>query len=247
MLFDMKKKVVLFGCGFLSGACVAGFICTSALFISPSEEPAVAQPITVVSPTPAQASVTETRVVAENPETQSLDLDPVFMPEESSPVQLEAVEAEMVVSPLLPEVIAERRARRQEALAKRREVERAAAKVRQDFLVSVDPTFLSEEQNAVHESYTQALALCDEIQNELVERGAEMTSEERIARRRELREAQQLVSEQAESERTLLLEAVARSMGLEGEEPQSFVETVSQVISVTENQGSPRRRPGRRR
>lgn len=75
-----------------------------------------------------------------------------------------------------------------------------------------------------------------------------MTSDERIARRHELREAQQIIAEQSAAERTLLLEAVARSMGLEGDDPQSFVETVSQVISVTEErQPYERRRPGRRR
>lgn len=245
----MKQNLLFLGGGFLSGAGATALAYTLLIFSPPSsvESPASAPVVPVVRTAPAvHASPESTR--------PALEPDPVEVAAPSAapvagdvePPQVVTVEAETVVEavPLASEIVAERRARFL-AMAQER---RAADRERSDFLISVDPALLTEEQTGSHQAYAQLAVRCGEIRELLADQAGELSAEERAALQREFRETQQELAVHAVTERQALFEAVARAMGLEGEEPAAFAETMFRVISVTEPPRNPsHRRPGRRR
>ena len=129
------------------------------------------------------------------------------------------------------------------ALQRRRESIRAARKAaadnRQDFLDSVDVTYLTEEQRKTHVAYADALAARQEARERMAaarRTGAAVSDEDRA----QLQAAERVIRKQGEAERTVLLEAAARSVGVEGaEDLKRFRETISVIIEATrEPEGS---------
>ena len=123
------------------------------------------------------------------------------------------------------------------ALQRRRESIRAARKAaadnRQDFLDSVDVTYLTEEQRKTHVAYADALAARQEARERMVaarRTGAAVSDADRA----QLQAAERVIREQGEAERTVLLEAAARSVGVEGaEDLKRFRETISVIFEAT--------------
>lgn len=103
---------------------------------------------------------------------------------------------------------------------------------RQNFLETVDPALLSEDERILHQAFTAALAARTELRAAVraaTERGEPVAETDRDA----LRDAERAVRKQAEAERTLLLRAAARSLGLEGEAVEGFQQTVEDICSAT--------------
>ncbi|MBQ0031683.1 MAG: hypothetical protein KBT68_02650, partial [bacterium] len=123
------------------------------------------------------------------------------------------------------------------ALQRRRESIRAARKAaadnRQDLLDSVDITYLTEEQRKTHAAYADALAARQEAQERMAaarRTGAAVSDEDRA----QLQAAERVIREQGEAERAVLLEAAARSVGVEGaEDLKRFRETISVIFEAT--------------
>lgn len=249
----MKQNLLFLGGGFLSGAGATALAYTLLIFSPPSsvESPASAPAVPVVRTAPAvHASPESTRPALEPDPVEVAAPSAAPVAGDAEPPQVVTVEAETVVEavPLAPEIVAERRARFLAMAQERRAAERAADRERCDFLTSVDPALLTEEQTGSHQAYAQLAVRCGEIRELLADQAGELSAEERAALQREFRETQQALAAHAVTERQALFEAVARAMGLEGEEPAAFAETMFQVISVTEPPRNPsHRRPGRRR
>ncbi len=123
-----------------------------------------------------------------------------------------------------------------EALVRRRQ-ERLDARQREqgrrrDFLEAVDPALMSEDEQRLHREFTDALAARMELRETVrkaVERGEPVSEGDHAA----LREAERAVRQRAAAERTLLLRAAARSLGLEDEAIDGFQQTVEDICSAT--------------
>ena len=123
------------------------------------------------------------------------------------------------------------------ALQRRRESIRAAWKAaadnRQEFLDSIDLSFLTEEQRKTHVAYADALAARQEARERITAawlKGAEVSD----ADRRQLQTAERVIREQGAAERAALFEAAARSVGVEGaEDLKRFRETISSIFEAT--------------
>ena len=123
------------------------------------------------------------------------------------------------------------------ALQRRRESIRAARKAaaadRQDFLDSIDVSYLTEEQRKTHVAYADALAARQEARERMAaarRTGAAISDEDRA----QLQAAERVIREQGEAERAALFEAAARSVGVEGaEDLKRFRETISAIFEVT--------------
>ena len=123
------------------------------------------------------------------------------------------------------------------ALQRRRESIRAARKAaadsRQDFLDSIDVSFLTEEQRKTHVAYADALAAQQEARERMAaarRTGAVVSDADRV----QLQAAERVIREQGEDERAALLEAAARSVGVEGaEDLKRFRETISAIFEAT--------------
>ena len=104
---------------------------------------------------------------------------------------------------------------------------------RDAFLGSINPDFLTPEQQETHRRFTEALAAQQEALariQELEANGGEVSE----ADRRAVGEAFRAVRELEDAERDALLGAVATSMGLRaGEEADSFVEVVRSIYDST--------------
>ena len=123
------------------------------------------------------------------------------------------------------------------ALQRRRESIRAARKAaadnRQDFLDSIDVSFLTEEQRKTHIAYTDALAARQEARERMAA-ARRMGAAVSDADRAQLQAAERVIREQGEAERAALFEAAARSVGVEGaEDLKRFRETISAIFEVT--------------
>ena len=123
------------------------------------------------------------------------------------------------------------------ALQRRRESIRAARKAaadnRQEFLDSIDVTFFTEEQRKTHVAYADALAARQKARERMAvaRRTGAMVSD---ADRAQLQAAERVIREQGEAERTALLEAAARAVGVEGvEDLKRFRETISAIFEAT--------------
>ena len=116
------------------------------------------------------------------------------------------------------------------ALQRRRESIRAARKAaaadRQDFLDSIDVSYLTEEQRKTHVAYANALAARQQVRERMaaaLRTGAAVSDADRV----QLRTA----------ERAALFEAAARSFGVAAEEDvKRFRETISSILEVTREQ-----------
>ena len=123
------------------------------------------------------------------------------------------------------------------ALQRRRESIRAARKAaaadRQNFLDSIDGSFLTEEQRKTHVAYADALAARQEARERMTaarRTGAVVSDADRV----QLQAAERVIREQGAAERTALLEAAARSVGVEGaEDLKRFRETISSIFEAT--------------
>lgn len=133
------------------------------------------------------------------------------------------------------------------ALQRRRESMRAARKAaadnRQDFLDSIDVSFLTEGQRKTHVAYADALAARQEARERMAaarRRGAAVSDADRV----QLQASERVIRERGAAERTALLEAAARSVGVEGaEDLKRFRETISSIFEATrEPEGSGFRR-----
>ena len=132
------------------------------------------------------------------------------------------------------------------ALQRRREAIRAARKAaadnRQDFLDSIDLSFLSEEQRKTHVAYADALAARQEARERMAaarRTGAAVSDDDRA----QLQAAERVIREQGEAERAALFEAAARSIGVENaEDLKCFRETISAIFEATHEPGYGARR-----
>ena len=123
------------------------------------------------------------------------------------------------------------------ALQRRRESIRAARKAaadnRQDFLDSVDVTYLTEEQRKTHVAYADALAARQEARERMAaarRTGAAVSDADRA----QLQAAERVIREQGSAERAALFEAAARSVGVENaEDVKRFRETISVIFEAT--------------
>ena len=123
------------------------------------------------------------------------------------------------------------------ALQRRRESIRAARKAaaddRQEFLDSIDLSFLTEEQRKTHVAYADALAARQEARERMTaarRTGAAVSDADRA----QLQAAERVIREQGEAERAALVEAAARSVGIEkAEDVKCFRETISAIFKAT--------------
>lgn len=123
------------------------------------------------------------------------------------------------------------------ALQRRREAIRAARKAaaddRQEFLDSIDLSFLTEEQRKTHVAYADALAARQEARERMAaarRTGAAVSDVDRA----QLLSAERVIREQGEAERAALFEAAARSVGVDGaEDVKRFREVISAIFEVT--------------
>ena len=123
------------------------------------------------------------------------------------------------------------------ALQRRRESIRAARKAaadnRQEFLDSIDVTYLTEEQRKTHVAYADALAARQEARERMAA-ARRMGAAVSDADRAQLQAAERVIREQGEAERAALVEATARSVGVEGaEDLKRFRETISSIFEAT--------------
>ena len=132
------------------------------------------------------------------------------------------------------------------ALQSRRESIRAARKAaadeRQNFLDSIDTSFLTEEQRKTHVAYADALAARQEARERMAaarRTGASVSDSDRA----QLQAAERVIRERSEAERAALFEAAARSVGVESaEDLKRFRETISAIFEATREPGSGFRR-----
>ena len=123
------------------------------------------------------------------------------------------------------------------ALQRRRESIRAARKAaadnRQDFLDSIDISFLTEGQRKTHVAYADALAARQEARERMAaarRTGAAVSDADRA----QLQAAERVIREQGSAERAALFEAAARSVGVENaEDLKRFRETISAIFEAT--------------
>ena len=123
------------------------------------------------------------------------------------------------------------------ALQRRRESIRAARKAaadeRQNFLDSIDTSFLTEEQRKTHVVYADALAARQEARERMSaarRTGAAVSDADRA----QLQAAERVIREQGAAERAALIEAAARSVGLEkAEDVKGFREVISAIFEAT--------------
>lgn len=139
-----------------------------------------------------------------------------------------------------PEAYERMMARREERLKAYQETVRK----RQDFLSTVDETLLTEEQRVDHRRYLDALTARDAAR-EQIRQARELDEDPPPEALGALREAEAVIGEQAQSERLILMEAVARSMGFEEQTTQEFVQVMSTILETTEER-SARTRTGLR-
>ena len=100
------------------------------------------------------------------------------------------------------------------------------------FIDSINTDFLTDEQKAVHAEYAEALAARNAAKariREAVKRGDESTGADRAL----VRECEAKLLSQAASERKLLLEAAARSVGLEGKAVGEFLDVLRSIDAST--------------
>ena len=132
------------------------------------------------------------------------------------------------------------------ALQRRRESIRAARKAtadnRQDFLDSIDLSFLTEGQRKAHVAYADALAARQEARERMAaarQTGAAVSDADRA----QLQAAERVIREQGAAERAALVEATARSVGVENaEDVKRFRETISAIFEATHEPGHGARR-----
>ena len=123
------------------------------------------------------------------------------------------------------------------ALQRRRESIRAARQTaadnRQNFLDSIDLSFLTEEQRKTHVAYADALAARRAARERMAaarRTGAAVSDADRA----QLEAAERVIREQGEAERAALFEAAARSVGVEGDEDVGrFRETILSIFEAT--------------
>lgn len=123
------------------------------------------------------------------------------------------------------------------ALQRRREAIRAARKAaadnRQNFLDSIDLSFLTEDQRKTHVAYADALAARQEARERMAatrRTGAAVSDDDRA----QLQAAERVIREQGAAERAALFEAAARSVGVEdAEDLKRFRETILSIVEAT--------------
>ena len=130
--------------------------------------------------------------------------------------------------------------RRREAI---RTARKAAADNRQEFLDSIDVTYLTEEQRKTHVAYVDAQAARQQVRERMaaaLRTGAAVSDADRA----QLQASERIIREQGEAERAALFEAAARSFGVAAEEDvKRFRETISSILEMTrEQEPGPRRR-----
>ncbi len=133
-------------------------------------------------------------------------------------------------------------AERAEHEARRKEMQQRRAEMRSrmlehqagrmDFLSDINTELLTEEQQAVHQQYTEALALHTELMNRMMDRpeDAGPPSEEDM---QELREAGRTLFSLREQERDSLFEAMGLTIGLSEEELPQFTAAINEIVEST--------------
>ena len=102
------------------------------------------------------------------------------------------------------------------------------------FIDSINTDFLTEEQKTVHSEYAETLAARNAAKDRVrqaVERGVEPS----LADRTLIHDCEMKLLAQSSAERKLLLEAAARSVGLEGAAVGDFLEILKSIDSSTSN------------
>lgn len=103
------------------------------------------------------------------------------------------------------------------------------------FLDSIDTSLLSSEAQETHSRFTSAIARQGELQREIIalmDAGEEPPEELRIQMHDTFRE----INQTRDAERAALLDAIATSMGLEGDAVGDFSALVNEVFNATNGQ-----------
>lgn len=103
---------------------------------------------------------------------------------------------------------------------------------RAEFLSSVGTSHMSAEAQKTHAAYQELLARREELEERIHQEG--LDDAERQELMREMRGVSREMRELGLAERQVLLGEVAYAIGLEGEAAAELVETVGDVIEVTE-------------
>ena len=109
---------------------------------------------------------------------------------------------------------------------------RKAAADNQNFLEAIEDAYLTEEQRKEHAAFADALATRNAMRDRVhaaVDAGKDPSSDDFRA----LTGAERTLRGKAEGERKLLLEATARSLGLEKDDVTAFVEILDGIDSCT--------------
>ena len=109
---------------------------------------------------------------------------------------------------------------------------RKAAKEKQDFIDAIDDAYLTAEQRKEHAAFAEALATRNASRDRVraaVDAGKDPSPDDLRA----LSGAERTLHEKAEDERKLLLEATARSLGLEKDDVADFVGVLDGIDTCT--------------
>ena len=110
---------------------------------------------------------------------------------------------------------------------------------RRDIIASIDESFLTAEQKAVHQRFQELQDAVDEMRMSFRPDDESMTDEDRRSHFESMRELERALSEAAESERDVLLSAAVGTVGLEGDDATDFVDTIKAVYEATQTGRGP--------
>lgn len=119
----------------------------------------------------------------------------------------------------------------------RRMAERRANQVKSriEFLASVDTSTMSESDKATHEEVQQLMARREELLARMQEDG--ITDDEREQVGRELFELDRTLRDKSGSEREILIRQTAEALGFTGEDAETVVGTIGEIIDATDSRG----------
>lgn len=119
----------------------------------------------------------------------------------------------------------------------RRMAERRASQVKSriEFLASIDTSTMSESDKATHEDVQQLMSRREELLARMQEEGLSDDEREQIGR--ELFETDRALRDKSGSEREILIRQTAEALGFTGDDAETIVGTIGEIIEATESRG----------
>lgn len=119
----------------------------------------------------------------------------------------------------------------------RRMAERRANQVKSriEFLASIDTSTMSESDKATHDEVQQLMSRREELLARMQEEGLPDGEREQIGR--ELFETDRSLREKSDSEREILIRQTAEALGFTGDDAETIVGTIGEIIEATESRG----------